>query len=185
MSGFTYPTITHAFQMSGTAAGVVEWSLLTPMSNGTVTLLPPDILSVTLDGTGNMTTSAVASNLDPGTEPTAPWNSSYRVDIQVTGAQSLSYEVTVPPVQTETNGSIVAGALSIVQLSSLKAAQYMVGQSITCAGHIPTGATVLAVNTTNNTATMSTAGTAGTALSVVLGATLDLGVLLPTVPQPL
>lgn len=183
---FSTPTISHSFQSSeGTVAtGVVEFSLLTPMTSGTVTLLPPAITSANLDGSGDISV-VLTSNLDPGTEPAPPWQATYRVDIQVNGAQSQSYVITVPPIQTETNGSIVLGALDIVQLSSLKAAQYMVGQSIVCAGNIPTGATVVAVNTTNNTATMSTAGTAGTALSIVLGDSVDLGALLPTVPQPL
>ena len=181
---FTYPTITHNFG-SASSGGVIECSLLTPMTNGTVTILPPNIISSTLDGSGNLSEDTVASNLDPGTEPAPPFNASYRVDIQVPGAQSQSYVITVPPIQTETNGSIVSGALNIVQLSSLTAAQYMVGQSIACSGYIPAGATVLAVNTANNTATMSTAGTAGSVLSVTLGTSIDLGALLPTTPQPL
>lgn len=184
---FSYPQISHQFQIGGgqPATGAVEFSLLDTMSNGTASIMAPAIESVNLDSSGNLSTTAVASNLDPLTEPTPPWNSSYRVDIQITGAQSLSYIIDVPPIQTETNGSIVAGALTTLVLSSLTPKQFMVGQSVVCAGNIPVGATVISVNTTTNTASMSTAGTAGTVLSVVLGTSVDLSALLPTVPQPL
>lgn len=181
---FTYPTITHNFG-SSSSGGVVEWSLLTPMTNGTVTVLPPNIVSSTLDASGNLSENTVPSNLDASTEPSYPWAATYRLDIQVTGAQAQSYVIQVPPIQTETAGSIVSGALNTVQLSLLSAAEYMIGQSVACAGHVPAGAVVTGVNTSNNTITMSTAGTAGTSLSVTLGTDIDLGYLLPTVPQPL
>lgn len=184
---FTYPQITHNFQIGGgqPATGTVEFSLLGSMNNGTASIIEPAIVSVNLDSSGDMTTSAVPSNLDSGTEPAPPWNSLTRVDIQITGAQALSYVTAIPPIQTETNGGIVSGALSTLQLSSLTAKQFMVGQSVQCAGNIPAGATVISVNTTNNTASMSTAGTAGSGLTATLGANLDLAVLLPTTPQPL
>ena len=178
---FTSPTISHNF--SG-ASGVIEYSLLTPMSNGTVTLLPPAIIAANLDASGNMT-ATVPSNLDPTTEPAVPWQSSWRVDIQVVGAQSQSYVIDVPPIQTETNGSIVSGALTTLQLSSLTPKQFMIGQSVVCSGNIPAGATVVGVNTANSTVTMSTAGTAGAILSVTFGTAIDLAYLLPTIPQPL
>lgn len=176
---FSSPVITHSFSYGGAvAAGEVQFTLLGQMTNGIVTVMAPSQMTATLDDEGNLS-QAVASNLDPGTSPAAPGNAVWRVDIRVINAQALSYIVMVPPTQTETNGSIIAGALNVVQLSSLTAASYMVGQSIT-GGSIPSSTTITAVNTTNNTVTISANASAGTALSLILGATIDLGQLLPT-----
>ncbi len=192
---FTTPTITHIFEgPPGTpATGSVEFSLLGWMTNVTTTLMPPMIVTSSLDSSGNLSVTNVPSNIDPDTEPAAPWNALYRVDFQITNAQAESFVVTVPPIQTETNATVTSGSKTI-KLSSLTAEWWMVGQSITGTG-IPTGTIVTdATNvvgiypqqTAVNEITISNAPTAGgTGVSLTLGETIDLGYLLPTIAQPL
>jgi hypothetical protein len=180
MSGFTTPAIGHVFlNADGTyASGAVEFSLLARITNGATSIVPSS-LTANLSTAGTFS-QAVTSTLDPGTFPT---NVQWRIDMRILGASAESWVTSIPPIQTETAGSIVAGSLTTLQLSSLMAATYMFGQSLACAGNIPSGATVTGVNTTANTLTMSTAGTAGTALSVVVGTSIDLGALLPQAQQ--
>lgn len=179
---FSQPTVTHSFTQ-GTqqaATGTIEWSLLDPMTNGSVTLLPPSSIIANLSS-GAMS-QAITSNIDPGTVPAAPWNATWRVDIQVTNAQLQSYFVTVPPIQTELSGSTTLNSKT-VQLSSLTAADFMIGQSIT-GTNIPSTTIITAVNTTLNQVSISNAASGtGSALSLTLGATVDLEYLLPGEPQ--
>lgn len=148
------------------------------MTNGTMSLMPASV-TANLDGFGNLS-QAVTSNLDPATVPTG---NQWRCDLRILGASVESFVFPVPPIQIETNGSIEAGALNVVQLSSLTAEAFMVGQSIVSSPHIPSNTTVLSVNTTANTVTMSANGTTGTDLSITLGTTIDLGSLLPAASQ--
>lgn len=176
---FTAPVITHSFENAdGTSgSGNVKFSLLGRMTNSGKTIVPASITS-NLDGSGNIS-QAVTSNLDPLTTPqTTEW----RADLNILGASEESFTISVPPIQTETNGSIISGALNIVQLSSLTANAYMVGQSITGTG-IPSSTTILAVNTTTNQVTISANASIGTSLTLVLGVTIDLGALLPEQSQ--
>lgn len=180
---FSAPLVTHTFVNadSTAASGSIEWTLGARMQNGTQSIVPSSITS-NLDANG-LLSQLITSNTDSGTVPTAPGNTQWRVDMRILGSSIETYFVVVPPIQTETNGSIVSGALNVVQLSSLTAAEFMVGQSAICAGKIPSDATVLSVNLTTNTVTISANGTAGTALSVTLGTTIDLGQLLPNQQQ--
>lgn len=180
MSGFTAPAITHTFVNadSTNASGAVEFSLLARITNGATSVVPSS-LTANLSTAGTFS-QVITSTLDPGTFPT---NAQWRIDMRILGAQEESWVTAIPPIQTEMAGSIIAGSLTTLQLSSLTAATYMFGQSLACAGNIPAGATVVGVNTTANTVTMSTAGTAGTALSVVVGTSIDLGALLPQAQQ--
>lgn len=192
---FTTPTITHTFQSPpGTpAVGTVEFSLLGWMTNGTLSLIPPMIQTYALDSSGNLSVSNLPANLDPDTQPAPPWNSIYRVDIDLVGAQAQSFVVTIPPVQTETNATLTADSTTVT-LSSLTAQWWMIGQSITGAG-IPTGTIVTgAVNvvgsfpqqTQVNRITLSNAATdSATGVTLTLGESVDLAYLLPTIAQPL
>ncbi len=145
-----------------------------------MTIVPSEI-TANLDATGHLS-QAVTSNLDPGTIPAAPGNTQWRVDIRILGAQVETYNVTVPPIQVETNGSSTAGSETVV-LSSLTAALFMVGQSIS-GSNIPVGATITAVNVSANSVTISApASGTGTGLTLTIGATIDLGALLPTAVQ--
>jgi hypothetical protein len=182
VSGFSAPTISHSFENADAtpASGAIQFTLTGRMQNGTKSIVPASI-TATLSGSGGLS-QAVTSNLDPGTVPAAPMNTQWRVDLRILGSSVETYYVTVPPIQTETNGSTASGS-AVVTLSSLTADDFMVGQSITGTG-IPTSTTILSVNTTANTVTMSANATAtGTALSLVLGATIDLGQLLPSTQQ--
>lgn len=192
---FTTPTITHTFQgPPGTpSTGTVEFSLLGWMTNGTVSLIPPMIQTYSLDASGNLTVSNLPSNLDTDTQPAPPWNSIYRVDIDIVGAQAQSFVVTIPPIQTETNATLTSGSTTVT-LSSLTAQWWMIGQSVTGTG-IPTGTIVTgAVNvegsfpqqTQVNQITISNPATvSATGATLTLGATVDLAYLLPTIAQPL
>lgn len=172
---FSAPVITHSIENAdGTAAsGVVAFTLTQQMTNGTKTIVPAPI-SASLNGSGNIS-QALTSNFDFGTVPTgAQW----RVDFRILGADQSSFFIVVPPVIIETNGSTTINSTT-VQLSSLTAASYMVGQSITGTG-IPALTTITAVNVTLNQVTTSANATGtGTALTLTLGATIDLGALLP------
>ncbi len=192
---FTTPTITHTFEgPPGTpATGTVEWSLLEWMTNGAVSLMPPMLSIYALDATGTMTVDNLPSNLDPGTQPAPPWNSLYRLDIQITNAQAQSFVVIIPPIQTETNATLTLNSKTIT-LGSLTAEWWMVGQSITGTG-IPTGTIITGANNlvgsfpqqqAVNTITISNAATqSGTGMTLTLGASIDLAALLPTIAQPL
>jgi hypothetical protein len=177
---FTTPTITHEFlNADGTyASGAVEFSLLARITNGATSIVPSS-LTANLGATGTFS-QAITSTLDPGTTPSGV---QWRIDMRILGASQESWVTPVPPIQTESNGSIVAGALNILQLSELAAANFMFGQSVVCTGNVPAGATVVAINSTANQLTLSAAGTAGAALSVTLGTTIDLGALLPSASQ--
>lgn len=178
-NSFTAPTVTHTFENadSTAASGSVKWTLSGRMTNGTLTIVPASITD-NLNGSGAIS-QAVTSNLDAAT---TPQDTSWRVDLNILGAEQESFVVVVPPQQTETNGSTTIN-LPTVQLSALTAALFMVGQSITGTG-IPASTTIVSVNTTANTVTMSANATAtNTGLSLTLGATIDLGALLPGAQQ--
>lgn len=179
---FTQPTISHTFQNAdGTAAsGSIEFTLGGRMQNGTISLVPSSITS-NLNGSGALS-QALYSNLDPSTLPAYPNNVQWRVDIRILGADTETYFISVPPIQTETSGS-TTNLSEIVQLSSLTAQVWMVGQSISGTG-IPSGATITSVNTTANQVTISANATAtGSGLTLTLGSTIDLGQLLPNTAQ--
>lgn len=180
---FTAPTITHTFTSAdGSAgAGTVEFTLLGPMTNGSSTISPTQI-SANLSSAGVLS-QVITSNLDPATFPAAPGATQWRVDLRLLDqSQTLSYMITVPPIQTETNGSILSGDLDQVILSSLTAKSFMVGQSIAGSG-IPSNTTILSIDTTTNSVTISANASAGTGLTLTLGSTIDLGALLPTADQ--
>jgi hypothetical protein len=182
MSGFSTPTITHIFENAdGTAAsGSIEFSLLGLMTNGSTTIVPASITSNLLSS--GALSQVVTSNIDGNTFPAAPRNATWRVDIRILGASATSYEITVPPVLTETNGTTV-NLSQTVTLSALIAAPYMIGQSIT-GTNIPTSTVVTAINATANTITISNAATgSGTGIALTIGATIDLGALLPNTQQ--
>lgn len=172
---FSSPTISHTFiNADGTpASGTVQFTLSKRMTNGSSSYVPASI-SANLNSSGVLS-QAVPSNLDPGTYPT---DSEWRVDIRIMGCPEEQVVGQVPPLLTETNGSTTAGS-PIVQLSSLTAVYYMRGQSIT-GSNVPASTTILSVNVTTNQITMSANATGnGSALTLTLGATLDLGAFLP------
>ena len=172
---FTRPQITHTFVNADTtpASASIEFTLAKQMTNGTTTFVPASLtFNLAADGT---LAASVTSNLDPGTVPT---DSSWRVDMRIQGADTVSEYIVVPPIQTETNGTTTASS-PIVQLSSLTAANYMVGQSIT-GTDVSAGTTILSVNVSANQVTMSANATGGASgLTLTIGATIDLGSLLP------
>lgn len=179
---FSQPTITHTFENAdGTAgSGAIQFTLSAMMTNGTTSIVPAEI-TANLNSSGVLS-QALTSNIDPATVPAAPQSTQWRVDARVLGAQVQTYFITVPPIQTETNGSTTISS-PVVQLSSLTAAAFMVGQSIAGTG-IPSGATVLSVNIAANQLTISANATAnGTGLSLTIGTTIDLGALLPPAQQ--
>jgi hypothetical protein len=178
---FSLPVLAHTFtNADGTpSSGSIQCSLLGMMTNGPTSIVPAE-RTANLSASGVLS-QALTSNIDPGTVPAAPQNAQWRIDMRILGASVQSYAVTVPPVQDEANGSVLGDGLT-VQLSSLTAAAYMVGQSVTGTG-IAEGAVVTSINVTSNTVTLSAASTPGTGLALVLGATIDLGALLPTAQQ--
>lgn len=180
---FTSPSITHTFiNADGSAgSGAVQFTLLGPMRNGTTSIVPAEV-TANLDASGSIAQTLV-SNLDTGTYPAAPGNMQWRCDMRVLGlSQTLTYTITVPPIQIETAGSTKINT-ELVQLSALTASPLMLGQSITGTG-IPASSTVTAVNVTSNQVTISAnASATGTGLTLTIGATIDLGVLLPTADQ--
>lgn len=185
---FSTPTITHSFLSSptGTAAGVIEFSLLDEMTNGTVTLLPPAIVKAPLDANGALS-QGITANTDPGTEPTSPWYANWRVDFQITGAQAQSYVITVPAVLVETSGTVLSSALNVIELSAVSGYNLVVGQSVTGTG-VPSNTIISSIDVTAGApgkVTVSNNVASGTGQTFTFGSTIDLGYLLPTVPQPL
>ena len=175
---FTAPQITHSFDNAdGTAgSGAIKFTLLGRITNSGTTLVPSSI-TANLSGTGGLA-QAVTSTLDPGTWPTGVM---WRIDIAILGASEESFVVPVPPVQTDT-AAVVTNGSAIVQLSTLTAETWMFGQSIT-GTDIPASTSIIAVNTTANQVTMSANATGTHTGSYVLGATIDLGQLLPQQQQ--
>ncbi len=74
------------------AEGVVTFQLSESITNGPVTIVPSDLPTATLDGTGSFTIS-LAANDDPDTFPSG---SSWIVTTQLVGARSESYSITIP-----------------------------------------------------------------------------------------
>lgn len=163
------------------------------MTNGAISITPPLLVPVVLDSSGNISINTLPSNLDPGTQPAAPWNTAYRLDIMLTGAQEQTYNILVPPIQTETNAT-TTNTSNIVKLGTLTAEPWMIGQSITGSG-IPSNTIIIGATNTSgsfpqqvtlNQITLSNNATAtASGVSLTLGATVDLGYLLPTIAQPL
>ncbi len=186
MAGFTVPIVTGNY---GTAAsgGTVTFTPTGPMANNNV-MLPPLPIVVTLSGTGTFS-QALQSNGDVGT---VPQGIQWGVTESIPSAPSRDYNISVPPIIVETNGSVLSSALNVVQLSTATATLAMVGQSITGTG-IPASTTIIAAqvgNPTNdplnpapllplNSVQISANAVAGTALTVTIGATIDISALMP------
>ena len=95
---FTQVTVTHTFQNpDGTAAaGTVRFSLSERMTNGTVSVMPAEPVTATLDASGNISV-ALPANDDTGT---APSTAHYDVTIDITGARTEEYAIVLSHTTT-------------------------------------------------------------------------------------
>jgi hypothetical protein len=178
--GFTAPVITHTWENAdGTpASGSVTCSLTARMTNGTTSIVPAEI-TANLNSSGVLSQS-LTSNCDAATTP--PNAAQWKLDFRIQGAQLETFYIVVPPIVIETDGATESGQ-DTVALSSQTANTNMIGQSIT-GTNIPADTTITGVLSGTNGVTMSANATgSGTGLTLTIGATIDLGQLLPETQQ--
>lgn len=103
--GFSASTLTHTYLNadSSPGSGEVVFTLLQPMSNGGVTIVPTHVTS-TLSQAGVLS-QTLTSNIDAGTIPA---DTLWRVDEKIQGAPGRTFEIQVP-----------SGGLTNVDLGSL------------------------------------------------------------------
>lgn len=91
---FTQRNVVHQFLDSdgSFAEGVVTFQLSETITNGPVTIVPSDLPTATLDSTGSIAIE-LAANDDPDTIPAG---STWNVTLQLAGARSDTYSITVP-----------------------------------------------------------------------------------------
>lgn len=92
---FTYATITHSFlNPDGSAAsGAVKFRLTQRMTNGSVSIMPGQSVTAAINGTTGAISQSLAANNDPDT---VPQDVQWEVTIEQTGADVVSYYITVP-----------------------------------------------------------------------------------------
>jgi len=187
MAGFSLVSLTGNY---GTGvSGSLTFTLSDAMSNSNVISVPTPIVVAVTNGTFSQT---FYSNLDAAT---VPQGIAWCVTEQITGSPVRDYSIFIPPIQTEINGQTFADS-NVIQLSSVTASLNMVGQSVT-GPNIPSSSVITGVqvgNPTNdplnpvptallNSVTLNNEVTIpGSALTIVIGATIDLSQLMPGAP---